>query len=59
MNLCFLGGRIQSEINFNFIMRGKKYSIVEFLLELFDGTMLHLKVYDDIADYMYKSLQKR
>lgn len=59
MNLCFLGGKIQSDINFNFIMTGKNYSIAEFLIQLFDGTILYLKVYDNIADYFYRRLQKR
>lgn len=59
MNLCLLAGRIQSEIDFNFIMYGRNFSIAEFILELFDGTLLYLKAYDDIADYFYRKLKKR
>lgn len=56
MNLCFLCGKILSEIDFKFILTGKNYSIANFTLRLFDGTLLYVKVYDDVADYSYRKL---
>ena len=58
MNLCFLAGKIYSDIDFNFIMKGKNYSIAQFILELFDGTLVYLNAYDDVADYLYSKFKK-
>lgn len=56
MNLCFLCGKISSKIDFKFILTGKNYSIAKFTLKLFDGTLLYVKVFDDVADYSYRKL---
>lgn len=57
MNICFLAGKIISEIEFRFILTGKNYCAVKFTLELFDGTFVNLLGYDDVADYSYRKMK--
>lgn len=57
MNKCFFGGKIESEINFKFIISGKKYSAVKFKLKLFDNTVLNVVGYNYVADYIYRKLK--
>ena len=57
MNICFLMGRIISDIDFNFIINDKKYnSIAIFKLRVSKNCVLIIKAYNEIADWCYKNL---
>ena len=62
MNICFLIGKIISEIEFDFIIKNKKIekeiSIVRFELELLDKNKIYVIGYNNISDYCYKKLKK-
>lgn len=58
MNICFLMGKIISEINFKFMIQGKNKSIAIFQIEVENKTIITVKGYDEIADYCYNQLQK-
>lgn len=56
MNKVFVQGKIISEINFNFIINSKNLSIVIFNIELFNKSIIRIKVYNKLADYCYREL---
>lgn len=58
MNLCFLIGKICSEIKFEFILNSKDISIAIFDIELSNGSIIKVKAYNEIADYCYANLEK-
>lgn len=58
MNICFLMGKIISEINFKFMIQGKNKSIAIFQIEVENKTIITVKGYDEIADYCYEQLKK-
>lgn len=58
MNICFLMGKIISEINFKFMIQGKNKYIAIFQIEVENKTIITVKGYDEIADYCYNQLQK-
>lgn len=58
MNLYFCAGRIISEINFKFILQGKRFSAAKFKMKLFDNTIIDVVAYDYTADYSYRKLKK-
>ena len=58
MNICFLMGKIISEIEFKFIIQGKKTSIATFQIELENKSRIKVKGYNEIADYCYQKLKK-
>ena len=62
MNICFLIGKIISEIEFDFIIKNKKIekeiSIVRFELELLDKNKIYVIGYNNISDYCYRKLVK-
>lgn len=58
MNEVFLIGKIVSRINFDFIIKSKKHAISKFKIETFDGTLLNIRAYDKLADYVYAKLKK-
>ena len=58
MNLCFLIGKIISEINFKFVLNSKNISIVYFKIELNNKSIVELKAYNELADYCYSKLKK-
>ena len=55
MNLCFLIGKVVSEIKFDFILNSKDSSIARFSIELENKSVV-VKGYNEIADYCYKNL---
>ena len=59
MNLCFLIGKIVSEIKFDFIIDGKSIgsnvSAVNFLIDVF-GEKINVIGYKKTADYCYQKL---
>ena len=58
MNLCFLTGKIISEINFKFVLNSKNISIVYFKIELNNKSIVKVKAYNELADYCYNKLKK-
>lgn len=59
MNICFLIGKIISNIDFKFIVNSKKYySISIFQIELNNKSIITVKGYNEIADLCYKNLIK-
>lgn len=58
MNLCFLIGKIISEIEFKFILNSKNNSIVIFKIELNNKNTVTIKAYNEIADRCYQELVK-
>lgn len=58
MNLCFLIGKICSEIKFEFILNSKDISIAIFDIELLNGSIIKVKAYKETADYCYVNLEK-
>ena len=59
MNICFLIGKIISEIEFKFIVNSKKYfSISIFKIKLDNKSIITVKGYNEISDFCYKKLIK-
>ena len=58
MNLCFLTGKIISEINFKFVLNSKNISIVYLKIELNNKSIVEVKAYNELADYCYSKLKK-
>ena len=58
MNLCFLTGKIVSEIEFKFIINSKNISVVMFEIQLTNNSIIKVKGYNEIADFCYQKLVK-
>ena len=58
MNFCVLYGKIVSEIEFKFIIKNKNKSIAFFDMLLFNKSVVRVKVYNEVADYIYRNLNK-
>lgn len=59
MNLCFLIGKITSDIEFKFIINSKQYiAISMFTLEVNKKCILKVKAYNELADKCYQKLVK-
>lgn len=58
MNICFIIGKIVSDVEFKFVLESKHTSIVIFKLELSNCSIVTVKTYDEIADSCYQKLQK-
>ena len=59
MNLCFLKGKIISEIEFNFIINTKNISIATFEIELVNKSKIKVKAYNELADFCYQKLKQK
>ena len=59
MNLCFLKGKIISEIEFNFMINTKNISIATFEIELLNKSKIKVKAYNELADFCYKKLKQK
>lgn len=57
MNLCFVIGKIISNINFEFIINSKNISITAFDVELGNKSIITVKAYNEVADYCYIKLK--
>ena len=57
MNICFLIGRIVSEIQFEFILNSKRNSIAIFKLKLRNESIIEVQAYNELADYCYRKLK--
>ena len=58
MNLCFIKGKIIEEINFQFLYQKKNISIARTKLELQNGSIITIKGYDEMADWMIQKIKK-
>lgn len=59
MNLCFLMGKIISDIEFKFIINNKHYTGISiFTLKVSEKCILKVKAYNEIADGCYQKLAK-
>ena len=59
MNICFLKGKIISDINFKFIVNNKKYYAISiFKIKLDNKSILTVKGYNETADWFYRNLIK-
>ena len=58
MNLCFVMGKIVSDIEFKFIINGKSISVVLFDIQLSNDSIIKIKGYNEIADWCYQKLVK-
>ena len=58
MNLCFVIGKIVSNIDFQFILQSKNISIALFKIQLYNNSIVAVKAYNEIAYYCYKKLEK-
>lgn len=58
MNLCILLGKIISEIEFKFIINSKSKSIAYFDVQLSNKSIVRIKAYNEMADYVYRKLKK-
>lgn len=68
MNICFLSGKIISEINFNFVYNNNKhFSYVKFNLDITEknssiinkkSEIIELYAYDYLADYIFSNYAK-
>ena len=57
MNICFLYGKIISDIDFKFIMNNKnKTSISVYKIQLNNKSIVTVKGYNEIADWCYRNL---
>ena len=59
MNLCFIIGKIISDIEFKFIVNDRnKMSISLFILELSNKSKIKIEGYNNMADFCYQKLSK-
>ncbi len=59
MNICFLMGKIVSDINFKFIIHDRENnSIVKFEVELNNKSKIIVIGYNELADFCYSRLKK-
>ena len=59
MNLIFISGKIISNMEFKFIINSKNISIVNFYIKIKNKSIVKIKAYDEIADYIYKKYNKK
>ena len=57
MNLCIILGKIVSEVEFKFIIKSKNKSIAYFDMQLLNKSIVTIKSYNDMADYVYRKLR--
>ena len=64
MNICFLIGKIISDVKFDFVIGNNKYfkngkiSVVRFKVELLDGNVENVIAYNKKAEECYRKLEK-
>ena len=55
MNICILMGKIINEVKFEFIIKEKNKSIAYFDMELSNKSIVRVKAYNSMADYIYRN----
>lgn len=58
MNICFVIGKIVSEIEYRFMINSRNKSIVQLWLETSNFNKIYIVGYDDIADKIYNMFEK-
>lgn len=58
MNICFLKGKIISDIEFQFIINNKKYYSFSIFKIKLDNKSITVKGYNETADWCYRNLIK-
>lgn len=58
MNRCILSGKIINDIEYKFIIHSKNKAIAQFEMELLNKSIIRVKAYDRISDYVYRNLSK-
>ena len=58
MNLCFLMGKVVSDVNFEFILNSSHISIAVWKIELMNQSIVTVKAYNERADVCYRYLKK-
>ncbi len=58
MNLCFLLGKVVSNIEYQFIYDNKEISIVLFDLLLENKSIIFCKAYNEKADWIYQRIEQ-
>lgn len=61
MNICFLTGKIISEIKFDFVISNKKInkiSRIEFYIKLKNNSIIKIIAYNELADKCFRELEK-
>ena len=58
MNLCFIKGKIIEEINFSFLYNMNKISVAKTKLKLENESVIVIKGYDEMADWMVQNIKK-
>ena len=53
MNICFISGKIISDISFKFIVNGQNISICYFNIELSNKSIVKCLAYNEMADSCY------
>ena len=59
MNEVFLIGKINTDIDFKFIINSKNISIALFEIELLDKQRVKVKAYNEMADLCYRKLKQK
>lgn len=58
MNICFLVGKIISDIDFKFVINNYNFSVAMFKIKLENNSIIKVKGYNEIADYCWNKLAK-
>ena len=58
MNICFIIGKVISNIEYKFVLNSKNTAIATFKIELENKSIIIAKAYNQIADYCYRNLAK-
>ncbi len=57
MNLCFLIGKIISQMQYKFIINSKDTAIAIFKLQLQNKSIVTIKAYNEMADFYYSHFE--
>ena len=57
MNICFILGKVISEVEFKFIYNSKDVSISIFKIMLKNKSTIECMAYNDVADYIYRNVE--
>lgn len=57
MNLCFIKGKVIEEVEFKFFYSSKKISIARTRILLENGSIILIKGYDEMADWIYHYIE--
>lgn len=57
MNLCFVIGKVSSNIEFNFLYNSSNISISKCYIELSNNSKIQIICYNNIEDYLYSKIK--